>query len=57
MTKSSTVDFRKALRIITEVVEGQLSKLPSKVADKKRERIHQIASKAGLRSRGIILQS
>jgi hypothetical protein len=57
MTKLRKVSFQKALKIITDVVEEQLSKLPRKVAETKRKKIHQIASKAGPRSRGIILPS
>jgi hypothetical protein len=52
MTKSSKSNFQKALKTITSVVETQLSKFPSELADAKREKINQIASSAASRSRG-----
>jgi hypothetical protein len=46
MTKSRKVSFQKTLKLISGVVEGQLSKLPPKAADSKRKKIHQIALNA-----------
>jgi hypothetical protein len=52
MAKTSKTSLQKALKVITDVIEGQLSKLPPEVADEKREKIHQIAASAGQRVRG-----
>jgi hypothetical protein len=52
MAKTRKAEFRKVLNVISEIVEGQLSKLPPEVADAKRKKIHQIASSAGQRARG-----
>jgi hypothetical protein len=53
MIKTRKPGFQKALSIISDIVEGQLSKMPPKVADSKRKKIHQIASNARPGSRGI----
>jgi hypothetical protein len=52
MPKTRKASFQKTLKIISDVVEGQLMKLPPEVADAKRKKIHQIASTAGPRVRG-----
>jgi hypothetical protein len=44
MTKTRKAEFQKILSLITDAVEGQLSKLPPEVAETKRKKIHQIAS-------------
>ena len=44
MTKTREAEFQKILTLITDAVEGQLSKLPPEVAETKRQKIHQIAS-------------
>jgi hypothetical protein len=52
MTKTRKAGFQKTIKIISDVVESQLSKLPPDVAVAKREKIHQIAASAGQRGRG-----
>lgn len=52
MTKARKTSFQKALKVIVDVVEGQLSKLPAEVADAKREKIREIAASVGPRGRG-----
>ena len=52
MTKARKAGFKKVLQILTDVVEGQLSKFPLEVADAKRKKIHRIASSGGPRGRG-----
>ena len=52
MVKTKKAGFQKALKIIVDVVEGQLSKLPPEIADAKRKRINRIASSAGRPARG-----
>jgi hypothetical protein len=52
MAKTSKANFGKALKVITQIVEEQLAKLPPEVADAKRGKIHQIAASAGPRVRG-----
>jgi hypothetical protein len=52
MTKTKKTSFQKALKVIADLVEGQLLKLPPEVADAKREKIRQIAASVGPRGRG-----
>jgi len=50
MTKTKNADLQKVFDVITNFVEGQLSKLPPEVAAAKRKQVRQILSSA---TRGI----
>ncbi len=46
MTKTKNADLQKVFDVITNFVEGQLSKLPPKIAAAKRKQVRQILSNA-----------
>jgi hypothetical protein len=46
MTKAKNANLQKVLDVITNFVEGQLSKLPPEIAKVKRKEINQILSSA-----------
>jgi len=46
MTKTKNADLQKVFDVITNFVEGQLSKLPPEIAAAKRKQVRQILSSA-----------
>ena len=46
MTKKKDANLQKVLDVIADFVEGQLSKLPSEIAEAKRKQVNQILSGA-----------
>lgn len=46
MTQKKDANLQKVLDVIANFVEGQLSKLPSEIAEAKRKQVNQILSSA-----------
>jgi hypothetical protein len=46
MTKTKNANLQEVLDVITNFVEGQLSKLPPEIAEAKRKQVSQILSSA-----------
>ena len=57
MAKPKKTGLEKVIELVTEYVDGELSKLPRKLANAKRKKIHQIAVDAVRSARAAPMKS